>query len=79
MSIIHYVHLYLLLSHLHTTIIHRGGVPMLNCAGVKLCKRRGKKGNVTTTHGAGKFGGAAGVVSHPRVNFLSIVVVVRGM
>jgi len=70
MSIIHYVHLYLLLSHLHTAIIHRGAVPMLNCAGGKIVQKGEKKGNVTTTHGAGMFGGAGdGGFSHPRVNF----------
>jgi len=42
---------------------------MLNCAGGKIVQKKGKKGNVTTIHGAGKFGGAGGGVSHPRVNF----------
>jgi len=43
MSIINYVHLYLLLSHLHTAIIHRGAVPMLNWAGVKIVQKKGEK------------------------------------
>jgi len=70
MSIIHYVHLYLLLSHLHTAIIHRGAVPMLNCAGVKMVQKKGKKRQRDDNTRRWKVWGAGdGGFSHPRVNF----------
>lgn len=47
MSIIHYVHLYMLSSHLHTTIIQPGGggtgMPMLNRGGSKIWAKAKKK------------------------------------
>jgi hypothetical protein len=54
MSIIHYVHLYMLSLHLHT--IRKGGLsamPMLNRGGGKIWAKE-KKG-VATTHNAGKW------------------------
>ena len=43
MSIIHYVHLYLLLSHLHTAIIHRGGHAYAKLRWGKIVQKKGKK------------------------------------
>jgi len=59
---IYYYRIYIQLSY-------TGGRAYAKLRWGKIVQKKGKKGNVTTTHGAGKFGGQGVGVSHPNVNF----------